>query len=104
MLNTATIFIKQAIKNLGPNVSENAISRISHSEAATKNIIDNVDDSILRVVRSGRHTHGFAEKDLQELLKRAQDTDIFTIHEGRCYKLYWLPKKQTCRLEYVRNF
>ena len=81
-------FIKQAIKNLGPNVSENAISRISNSEAATRTIVDKVDDTILRVARSGRHTQSSAEKDLEQLLKRALSIDIFEQHEGRPYKHY----------------
>ena len=63
-------FIKQAIKNLGPNITENAISRISNAESSTRAIISKVDDTIVRVARSGRHTQGSAERDLHELLKR----------------------------------
>jgi len=81
-------FIKQGIKNLGPNVSENAVTRISTSEAATRAIINKVDDTVLRVARSGKHSKSSAEKDLEELLKRAVATDIFTQHQWRPYNHY----------------
>ena len=81
-------FIKQAIKNLGPNVTENAISRISNSETATRTIIDRLDDAIIRVARSGKHGHSSDDTDLEELLKRALDVDIFTQQEERYYNHY----------------
>lgn len=42
-------FIKQAIKNLGPNVTEKAITRNSTSESATRAISDSIDEEIIRV-------------------------------------------------------
>lgn len=81
-------FIKQGIKNLGPNVTEHAISRISRAETATTNILDNLDENVQRVARSGRHTRSSDDKDLQQLVKKALEVDIFTEHAQRSYKQF----------------
>lgn len=47
-------FVKEAIRNLDPNVTENAVALISHTEGAT--LSDTVDQEIHKVLRSGRHT------------------------------------------------
>ena len=49
-------FLKEAIRNLGPNVTENAVSRIYHKEGATRTLSNTVDHEIHKVLRSGRHT------------------------------------------------
>lgn len=82
-------FIKQAIRNLGPNVTEKAISRISNSETATRLIIQKVDDGILTAARSGKHSATSPEKDLDELLKRVQQENVFEESEGRKYTHYF---------------
>ena len=81
-------FIKQGIKNLGPNVTEHAISHISRAETATTNILDNLDENVQRVARSGRHTRSSDDKDLQQLVKKALEVDIFTEHAQRSYKQF----------------
>ena len=45
--------IKQGIKNLGPNVTEKAISRFSCIETAVTNILDNLNKCVQRIARSG---------------------------------------------------
>ena len=79
-------FIKQGIKNLGPNVTEKAVQRLSYSENSTSMIMRNLDDNIKRLLRSGRHSSASLEKDLHELVKRAIESKIFTKQEGRSYK------------------
>jgi hypothetical protein len=78
-------FLKQAIKNLGPNVTEKAVQRISHAEKDTRKLLKKLDDSLQRVPDSGRHTHSATEKDLDVLITRAVDTDIFTRCNSRPY-------------------
>ena len=80
--------IKQGIRNLGPNVTENAVQRLSYAESPTASILGNLDDSIKRLSRSGKHSTGGLEKDLHELIKRAIEFQIFTELEGRSYKQF----------------
>ncbi|KAK3744046.1 hypothetical protein QZH41_011928 [Actinostola sp. cb2023] len=81
-------FIKEAIKNLGPNVTEKAVQRICHAESSTSLIINNIDHSLHRVVGSGRHTSSSTERDLHVLVNRAVSTDVFFIHPNRNYNHY----------------
>lgn len=81
-------FIKQGIRNLGPNVTENAVQRLSHAERPTASILANLDDSIKRLLRSGKHSTANLERDLNELVKRAVEFNIFTELEGRSYKQF----------------
>jgi len=78
-------FLKQAIKNLGPNVTEKAVARICHAEGATRKLTDTIDQDIEKVSRSGRHTSSSTERDLQELVNRAISTGVFQEQEGRRY-------------------
>ena len=82
-------FIKQGIKNLGPNVSERAISRICKAESATSSILENLDESLKQHAKSGKHSDPSKEKDLDELIKRAEDLDIFKETEGRSYRHFY---------------
>ena len=81
-------FLKQGIRNLGPNVTENAVQRLSHAESPKASILTNLDDSIKRLLRSGKHSTGTLERDLNELVKRAVEFNIFTELEGRTYKQF----------------
>ena len=78
-------FLKEAIRNLGPNVTENAVARISHAEGAIRTLSDTVDQEINKVLRSGIHTRNSTERDLQELVNRAMATDVFHKQGGRHY-------------------
>lgn len=81
-------FLKQAIKNLVPNVTEKAVAPICHAEAGARAITENTDHCILRVCGSGRHTHSSADKDLQELINRAVCTDVYNEHTNRHYNQF----------------
>ena len=47
-------YIKQGIHNLGVNVTESAVTRIAKAEKSARGIIDNVDRSLHRSIRSGK--------------------------------------------------
>ena len=80
--------IKQGIRNLGPNVTENAVQRISYVQSPTASILGNLDDSIKRQLPSGKHSHGSLERDLNELTKRAFEFKIFNEVKARSYKIF----------------
>jgi len=79
-------FIKQAIKNLGPNITEKAVSRICQSEKDVRVLLAKVDDCLQRNPGSGKHTKSSTEQDLEELVKRGVSTDIYTRHDYRQYR------------------
>jgi len=72
-------FLKEAIRTLGPNVTENAVARISHG-GATRALSDTADQEI--------HTRSSTERDLQELVNRTMATGIFHKQEVRHCKQF----------------
>ena len=90
-------FTKQAIKNLGPNVTKKAVLRLSQAECSTRSILLNLDASIKRMTKSGQHSQGSTASDLDNLVKRAAQFNIFTELEGRTYKNFYEFKRD--RLE-----
>ena len=77
---------KAAIRNLGANVTEKAVQRISCSEGGTANMTASVDESLNRLIGSGRHTSSSTDRDLGELIKRAVLTKVFTEVSNRQYQ------------------
>ena len=60
-----------------PNVTENAVQRISYAGSPTASILGNLDDNIKQQLPSGKHSHGSLERDLNELIIRAFEFKIF---------------------------
>ena len=54
-----------------------AISRICKAESSTSLILENLDDSLKRHAKSGKHSDPSKERDLQELIKRTQEMNVF---------------------------
>ncbi|XP_074619605.1 uncharacterized protein LOC141878531 [Acropora palmata] len=82
----SNLFNKAAVRNLGANVTEKAVQRISFSEGGTANMTAGVDESLNRLIGSGRHTSSSADRDLGELIKRAVITKGFTEVPNRQYQ------------------
>lgn len=82
----SNLFNKAAIRNLGANVTEKAVQRISFSESGTANMASSIDESLNRLIGSGRHTSSSTERDLGELIKRAVLSQVFTEVPNRQYK------------------
>jgi hypothetical protein len=78
-------FVKQGIENLGPNISEAGVARICKCESATRSILDNLDESISRHKHSGKHSKPSSSMDLQELVTKAFNFNIFQEQPGRKY-------------------
>ena len=77
---------KGAIRNLGPNVTDKAVERISLSENETTEMSGVVDQDIKRIHSSGQHASSSTERDLDELVKRALGTGVFTFSPNRRYR------------------
>ena len=82
----SNLYNKGGIRNLGPNVTEKAVQRISFSESATMSMASGVDQSIHRLRGSGQHTSSLSERDLDELIKRAVQMEVFTAKPFRQYQ------------------
>lgn len=81
-------FVKQAIKNLGPNANERSITRICKAENNTGSLITFLNQSLHCNPGSGRHTSSSTDKDLHKLVERAAATEIFEKHSYCIYKDY----------------
>jgi len=75
--------IKQGINNLGLNVTENAVTRIARAEKPARTVFWNIDRSLKRSVRSGKHVATFPFKDLDEQVKKLVEKGVFRYQEGR---------------------
>lgn len=67
-------------------MTDRAVERISHSENGTTEIAGGVDQDIKHIRSSGQHTSSSTERDLDELVKRALQTDVFTFSPNRRYQ------------------
>ena len=81
-------FKKQCIKNLGPNLSENAVARICKAEHSTRTVIENIDCSIRRVAGSSEHAERSLERDLCVLVDKCFINLIFQQHDSRSYACF----------------
>ena len=81
-------FKKQCIKNLGPNLLENAVARICKAEHSTRTVIENIDCSICRVAGSSEHADRSLERDLCVLVDKCFNNLIFQQHDSRIYACF----------------
>lgn len=78
-------YIKGAIKNLGPNVSEKAVSRIANAESQVRLVLSNIDSSLQYHHSSGKHGESSSTKNVDVLVKKVQEEDVFTYNVARKY-------------------
>lgn len=77
--------LKDGIRALGPNKTENAISRLAKSIAPLADLLANF-DSIEEVNNpSGNHKRLNCEKDMNLVIKELQGAKVFCSQAGRCH-------------------
>ena len=81
-------YLKQAIKNLGPNVTPKAVMRISNAQRVTKQIINNLDNECLIKKKSGKHVSADYSKDLRTIVNLLMEEAVFTHTPGRRYTCF----------------
>ena len=79
-------FNKQGYCNIGANLSEKAVSRICHAEKPVRTISGKTDKLLQLFICSGRHIQRFPLLDLDELLKKLNESEVFNYQEGRSYR------------------
>lgn len=78
-------FVKQAIKHLGPNLTEDAVSRICKAENSARTVLENIDHSICRAAGSSEHSQRTLERDLSVLVDKCLSNSGFEKHNSRSY-------------------
>ncbi|XP_048589438.1 uncharacterized protein LOC116618156 [Nematostella vectensis] len=78
-------FLKQAFKNLGPNLTEAAVTRICRAENSSRAILASLDSSIQRSSGSSEHTCRSTERDLETLVNSCITNKVFTPQDNRHY-------------------
>jgi hypothetical protein len=74
-------YLKQAIKNLGPNLTEKSVTRICRAEKGTRSILQSLDENLHLISNSGKHSTVSLERDLSELVKRLVQVKAFHFQE-----------------------
>lgn len=78
-------YVKQGIGNLGVNLNEKSVTRISRAEKSAREITGKIERSLHRFTRSGKHVQHFPSGDMDELLKNLVQNNVFKYQEGRRY-------------------
>ena len=76
-------YTKQGFGNLGVNLTEKAVTRICPAEKPVRGLIGKVDRSLQRFIRSGKHVQRSPVVDIDELIKKLMENDVFSYQEGR---------------------
>lgn len=79
-------YLKGSIKNLGPNISEKAVMRIANAESHSRAVLSNIDSSLQYVCSSGKHGKCSIVKNVDTLVKRVVEENVFTFDGQRRYK------------------
>ena len=75
-------FVKQCIRNLGPNITEAAVSRLCKAESSTSLMLVKLDETLQRFSESGSYSETSKNKDLDELIKKIATFKSFSQLEG----------------------
>ncbi|CAB4011105.1 Hypothetical predicted protein, partial [Paramuricea clavata] len=78
-------YLKQAVKNLGPNVNPASISRICKSEKCTRTIINTLQESVKKGFKSGKHTNKNDDEDLKTIVDKLVEHHAFVKQNARTY-------------------
>ena len=79
-------FLKQAINHLGVNFTDNAVTRISKAEALMRGVMDNKDRDLKRIRRPGKHKKKSSMTNMDVLVGKLTDEDVFSRMPSRGYK------------------
>ena len=81
--------LKQLIKNMGPNASnEKAVNRFAKAMGVTKQLMDNFDLDCKVLKRAGHHVAKATTCDLKKVVAELVKNDVFTPHADRRYKRF----------------
>ena len=70
-------FLKQGIKNLGPNLSERAVRKVCNPEDAARTILRKVDQGISHATGASSHSSRSTDAGMAELVGKCTIYNIF---------------------------
>ena len=81
---------KEAIKKLGPNITEKSVTRIVKAQQTARSMLDSFDNSLEIMKRSGKHTQQSDEKDFKKIVDKLLEEQALSLKstEGRTYNHY----------------
>lgn len=80
---------KEAIKKLGPNITEESVTKIIKAQQTARPMLDSFDKSMDIVKRSGRHTKQSDDNDFKKIVANLMEEQALTrLTEGRAYNHY----------------
>ena len=81
---------KEAIKKLGPNITEKSVTRVVMAQQTAHSMLDSFDKSMEIMKRSGRHTQQSDEKDFKKIVDKLVEEQALSWKstEGRTYTHY----------------
>ena len=81
---------KEAIKKLGPNITEKSVTRVVMAQQTARSMLDSFDKSMEIMKRSGRHTQQSDEKDFKKIVDKLVEEQALSWKstEGRTYTHY----------------
>ena len=98
-------YLKQSIRNLGANVTPEAVLRISRSQKVTSQILLNLDKECKVKPKSGRHVSADYTKDLKTVVKAIAEERVFNYNPGRQYTCFQnFPRDSLSRLDCSKLF
>lgn len=78
-------YLKQAVKNLKPNVNPASVSRICKSEKCAWAIIKTVQESVKKGFKSGKYTNKNDDEDLKTIVEKLVENHVFVKQNCRTY-------------------
>ena len=81
-------YLKQAVKNLGPNLNEQSVSRICRAEKETRNLVQALDRNLQQNSDSGKHYSVSLDRDLSKLVQRLVSNRALEKEPARQYSLF----------------
>ena len=96
--------VKEAIKKLGPNITEKAVSTIIKAQQTGSKMLQSFDKSIEIIRRSGKHTQKSDKKDFDKIVHNLIEQQALTrVTEGRAYNHYTDCKSSTISALNIHN-
>jgi hypothetical protein len=79
---------KEAIKKLGPNITEKSVTTIIKAQQTARPMLDSFDKSMDIMRRSGRHTRQSDENDFKKIVAKLMDHALARSTDSRVYNHY----------------
>ena len=81
-------YLKEALKKLGPNVAQSAVSRCGKILKFARKKVEDINRECAVMKRTVKHFIKSARKDLEKLVHHLIEKEALTLHPGRHYRYF----------------